>query len=88
MITAVCAVVALRGRLPVPLLLYGLSVAAVAILTRPIGPRPRFLMVAFPLVVAVATRLKGRPYIAVVSVSSVLLVGLTAYSVLSNAVFP
>ncbi len=87
-ITAVCAVVALRGRLPVPLLLYGLSVAAVAILTRPIGPRPRFLMVAFPLVVAVATRLKGRPYIAVVSVSSVLLVGLTAYSVLSNAVFP
>jgi hypothetical protein len=87
-ITIVCAVVALRGRLPVPLLLYGLSVAAVAILTRPIGPRPRFLMVAFPLIVAVATRLRGKSYIAVVSLSSVLLIGLTAYSVLSNSVFP
>jgi hypothetical protein len=80
--------VALRSRLPIPLLLYGLSVAAVAILTRPIGPRPRFLMVAFPLILAVATRLRGKPYIAVVSVSTVLLIGLTAYSVLSNSVFP
>jgi hypothetical protein len=87
-VTVVCAVVALRGRLPVPLLLYGLSVAAIAILTRPIGPRPRFLMVAFPLVVAVATRLRGRSYIATVSVSTVLLIALTLYSVLSNSVFP
>jgi hypothetical protein len=87
-VTVIFAVVALRGRLPIPLLVYGLSVAAVAILTRPIGPRPRFLMVAFPLIVAVATRLRGKSYIAVVSVSTVLLIGLTAYSVLSNAVFP
>jgi len=87
-VTVVFAVVALRARLPIPLLLYGLSVAAVAILTRPIGPRPRFLMVAFPLIVAVATRLRGKPYIALVSVSTVLLIGLTAYSVLSNSVFP
>jgi hypothetical protein len=87
-VTVVFAVVALRGRLPIPLLLYGLSVAVVAILTRPIGPRPRFLMVAFPLIVAVATRLRGKPYIAVVSLSTVLLIGLTAYSVLSNSVFP
>ena len=88
LVTVVFAVVALRSRLPAPLLLYGLSVAAVAILTRPIGPRPRFLMVAFPLIVAVATRLRGKPYIAVVSLSTVLLIGLTAYSVLSNSVFP
>jgi len=87
-ITAVCAVVAFRQHLPTPVLLYGLSVAALAILTRPVGPRPRFILLAFPLIVAVGTRLRGKPYIAVVSVCSVLLVALTIYAVSSFAVFP
>ena len=87
-ITAACALVALRSRLPVPLLLYGLSVAAVAVLTRPIGPRPRFIMVAFPLIVVVATRLRGKPYIALLGVSTAALIALTVYSVLSYSVFP
>jgi hypothetical protein len=87
-ITAVCAVVAFRQHLPAPVLVYGLTVAVMAILARPIGPRPRFIMLAFPLVVAVGTRLRGKPYIAVVCVSTVALVALTVYSVVSYAVFP
>jgi hypothetical protein len=87
-ITAVCVVVALRGHLPTPVLLYALSVAVLALLTRPVGPRPRFIMLAFPLVAAVGTRLRGKPYIAVVSVSTILLVALTIYSVNSFSVFP
>jgi hypothetical protein len=87
-ITVVCAVVAWRDRLPTPVLLYGLSVAALAILTRPVGPRPRFLLLAFPLIVAVGTRLRGKTYVAVVLVSTVLLVALTIYTTNSFAVFP
>ncbi|MGH9017606.1 MAG: hypothetical protein ACRDY1_07650 [Acidimicrobiales bacterium] len=87
-VTVVCAVVALRDRLPIPLLLYGLTVAVVAILTRPVGLRPRFIMLAFPLLLAVGTRLRGRSYVTLVSVSAVLLVAFSVYTVISNAVFP
>jgi hypothetical protein len=87
-ITIVCAVVAYRDRLPSPVLLYGLCVAVVAILTRPVGPRPRFILLAFPLILAIGTRLRGKPYVAVVSVSAVLLVALTIYTTNSFAVFP
>jgi len=67
-IVVVCAIVAIRSHLPTPVLLYALSVAVVAILTRPVGPRPRFIMLAFPLIAVVGTRLRGKPYVAVVFV--------------------
>ncbi len=50
--------------------------------------RPRFIFLAFPLIVAVGTRLRGRAYVAVVSLSVVLLAVAMAYSVCSFSVFP
>src|ERR1019366_4477197 len=71
------AVVAIRARMPMPMpmpmpmhmLLYGLSAAGLGLVASPIGLRPRFIFLAFPLIIAVGTWLRGRGYIAVLSVS-------------------
>ena len=87
-ITATAAVVAVRSRLPMPMLLYGLVAAGVAFVSAPVGLRPRFIFLAFPLVIAVGTRLRGRPYVWLLAASMALLVFATAYEVSSWAVFP
>jgi hypothetical protein len=71
-----------------PVLLYGLVAAAIAAGSAPIGLRPRFLMLAFPLIVAVGTRLRGRAYGWTVAVSVCLLVVMTLSELASTAVFP
>ena len=68
-LTVVCAVVAVRQRLPAPVLVYGLVVALLAMCTAPVGVRPRLLLDAFPLLVAVGTALRGR-WLAVVAAAS------------------
>jgi hypothetical protein len=45
-------------------------------------------MLAFPLVVAYGTRLRGRAYVAGLVVSGTLLVAMTALEFVSLAVFP
>jgi hypothetical protein len=82
------AVVAIRTRLPMPVLLYGLSAAFLGMVAAPVGLRPRFVFLAFPLIIAVAVWLRGRAYWAVVSVSVILLATLMAYSITSWKVFP
>jgi len=81
-------VVAVRTRLPLPLLLYAVAAVTLGLVSAPVGLRPRFVFLAFPLIIAVGTWLRGRPYVIVVSVSVVLLAAVTAYSVTSWAVFP
>ncbi len=87
-LATICAVVAIRDRMPVPILLYGLIAAGIAVVTAPVGLRPRFILLAFPLVLAIGTRLRGRAYRAAVIASAGLLVLLTIYTVSSFAVFP
>jgi len=87
-LVVVAAVVAIRSSMPTPMLLYGLSAAALGMISAPIGLRPRFIFLAFPLIVAVGTRLRGRAYAAVVSVSTALLVGLTVFEMASYRIFP
>jgi hypothetical protein len=82
------AVFAIRERQPAPVLLYGLAAAAMAAISAPVGLRPRFLMLAFPLVVAVGTRLRGWAYGWTVAVSACLLVVMSLSSLASTAVFP
>jgi hypothetical protein len=86
--TVIGAVVAIRSRMPMPALLYGLAAAGMGLVSAPIGMRPRFIFLAFPLIIAVGTRLRGRTYLAVVLLSTVLLVVAMAYSVDSYRVFP
>jgi len=82
------AVFAIRERQPMPVLLYGLAAAAMAAGSAPIGLRPRFLMLAFPLIVGVGTRLRGRAYGWTVAASVCLLVVMTLSELASTAVFP
>jgi hypothetical protein len=86
--TVVAAVVAIRSRMPKAMLWYGLAAAVLALVAAPVGLRPRFIFLAFPLIVAVGTRLRGRAYVIVLSGSAVLLGFLMAYEVCSYAIFP
>ena len=77
-----------RERQPVPVLLYGFGAVVAAAVSQPVGLRPRFLMLAFPMVMAVGTRYTGRTHRILVAVSVVLLALFTALELLSLAVFP
>lgn len=87
-VTAVAVVVALRSRMPTPMLLYGLAAALLALIAAPVGLRPRFIFLAFPLIIAVGTWLRGRAYVAVLTASALLLGVLMAYTVTSFTIFP
>jgi hypothetical protein len=87
-VTVVGAVLAIRERQPAAVLIYGLTAALLAAVSSPVGLRPRFIMLAFPLVVAYGTRLRGRAYIGAVVVSAVLLTAMTIIELASTAVFP
>jgi hypothetical protein len=87
-VTVIGAVLAIQQRQPAPVLIYGLAAAALAAVSAPVGLRPRFVMLAFPLVLAYGTRLRGRAYIAAVVVSTVLLAVMTVLEVGTTAVFP
>jgi hypothetical protein len=87
-VTVIGAVLAIRQHQPPPVLIYGLTAACLAAVSSPVGLRPRFIMLAFPLVVAYGTRLRGRAYIGAVVVSVVLLAAMTVIELASTAVFP
>jgi len=88
-VAAVVGVVLMvRERQPVPVLLYGVCALGAAAVSQPVGLRPRFLMLAFPIVVALGTRYEGRVHRWLVAVSAVLLVGFTVLELASRAVFP
>jgi hypothetical protein len=87
-VAVIGAVLAIRQRQPAPVLIYGLAAAVLAATSAPIGLRPRFVMVAFPLVVAYGTRLRGLAYTGALLVSAALLVAMTALEFASWAVFP
>jgi hypothetical protein len=82
------SVVAIRSSMPRPVLLYGLAAAVLGMISAPIGLRPRFILLAFPLIIAVATWLRGRAFVTVLAVSTALLIVMTAYEVSSYRIFP
>jgi hypothetical protein len=87
-VAVIGGVLAIRQRQPAPVLIYGLAAAVLAAIASPVGLRPRFIMLAFPLVVAYGTRLRGRMYTGAVLASAVLLVAMSALEFASWAVFP
>lgn len=88
-VVVAAAAIGLRDRQPSLVLLYGATVGGLAILTAPVGPRPRIILDAFPLILAVAVRYhEGWRFKLAVCGSAVLLVAFTAYEVASFAVFP
>ncbi len=87
-ITIVMLVVAFRERQPVPVLTYATTAVVLFAISYPVGLRPRFVMLAFPLTIAAATRWSGWRYRAVVAASAVFLVLMTVETLNSFAVFP
>jgi hypothetical protein len=87
-VAVIGGVLAIRQRQPAPVLIYGLAAAVLAAIASPVGLRPRFLMLAFPLVVAYGTRLRGRVYAGALLASAALLVAMSALEFASWAVFP
>lgn len=87
-LAVVAAVVAVRTSMPTPLVLYGLSAAAFGLISAPIGLRPRFIFLAFPLIIAVGTWLRGRAYVTLAAVSTAALIGMTVFEVASWRIFP
>jgi hypothetical protein len=87
-VAVIGAALAIRQRQPAPVLIYGLAAAVLAAIASPVGLRPRFVMLAFPLVVAYGTRLRGRAYTAALVASAALLVAMSALEFGSWAVFP
>jgi hypothetical protein len=87
-VAVVGAVLAVKQRQPTPVLLYGCTALALAAISAPVGLRPRFIMLAFPLVIAFGTRLRGRPYAWAMVASVVCLLLMTLTTLASSAVFP
>jgi hypothetical protein len=88
LVAVIGAVLAIRQRQPAPVLIYGLAAAALAAIASPVDLRPRFIMLAFPLVLAYGTRLRGRVFTGALVVSIALLVAMSALEFTSWAVFP
>ncbi len=81
-------VLMIKERQPAPVFLYGLCAVGSAAVSLPVGLRPRFLMLAFPLVIAAGTRYSGWTHRILVATCVVLLALMTALEAGSNAVFP
>ena len=89
-----CTVVAIvlivrawRSGLPTPVLWYTVAVVALTAGSVPVGPRPRFLLCAFPLLFGLTTT-TPRWWRGVVVVSTLGLIAMTVEELLSFAIFP
>ena len=76
----VAGVLLVRSRLPSVFVVYSAVVLALAFSSQAVGSRPRFVLTAFPLIVAVARRARGPAFLIVLGSSAVLLAALTVLS--------
>ena len=77
-----------RWRPPAPVIAYAVVAIALPVMSAHVGPRPRMLLAAFPLVVAIAVTARPRVFRVVAPVSCVLLVVLAAVVFTSRAATP
>ena len=81
-------VLAIKERQPGVVLIYAITALAMALISAPVGLRPRFLLVAFPIIIAVGTRYTGRTFQVIAVLFGIGLCAMTLMTVFSNAVFP
>ncbi len=77
-----------QSKLVIELRILGIAFIALFISSHPVGFRPRFWEITFPIVMALAMRYSGEKYRRLVVISSVLLVILTINNFSSPAIFP
>jgi len=85
---AIGVVLMVKERQPAAVLLYGICALGSAAISQPVGLRPRFLLLAFPVIVALGTRYEGRSHRWLVAVSAVLLLGFSLLEIAQTRVFP
>lgn len=85
---AAAAIPLWRWRPPAVMTIYAVGIALLAVISSDVGPRPRFVLTAFPFLVAVARPLKGMWLSLAVGLSAVLLAGMTSVLVLTTKVTP
>ena len=84
----VTGVLLLRSRLPSVLPVYTAVIVVLAVGTQTLGARPRFLLTAFPLLIAAALRLEGLAFTVTVGCSATLLGAFTILSTGTIAATP
>ena len=84
----VTLVLLVRARPPDVVLVYTVAVMGMALLTPTMGPRPRFLLTAFPLVIVLADRLKPAAFSIVLASSATLLGAFTVMTMTSLLATP
>jgi hypothetical protein len=87
-VAVVGAVLMVRRRLPAPLLIYGFGALIFAVSSFDVGPRPRPLLVAFPIIIAIAASVRGWAWRVVLVASAVGLVALSLVSFLTLSAVP
>jgi hypothetical protein len=65
-----------RWRPPAELVIYTVGIIGLAVLSENLGPRPRFIVTAFPLIVALAHGLAGRRFTVLIATSAGLVIPL------------
>jgi Gpi18-like mannosyltransferase len=77
-----------RPRISVPALVWTLGISFLALTSENVPPNPRMLITAFPAVLVVAYRLKGRAFNCLIAVSVTLLVVMSAVTYVGTALRP
>ncbi len=78
----------LQWRPPLPVTLFGLGVIVMACTSVNVGPRPRLLLPAFPVAIAVARGVRGKAFVVLAVVSAIGMAVLTGITVASLAATP
>lgn len=87
-VAAIGAVLMVRRRLPAPLLIYGFGALLFAVSSFDVGPRPRPLLVAFPIIIAIAASARGWVWRVVIVASAAGLLALSLVSFLTLSAVP
>jgi hypothetical protein len=88
LVVAVLLVALWKAKLPGPVVVYALGIVALALFSKTLGARPRFVFTAFPLVVAPARVLRGAAFTTVVACMATVLGGFTVLSLSSLLATP
>ena len=78
----------LRSRLPGEVVVFAVVVLGLAFVSETLGPRPRFILAAFPVFYAVAVRVRGVAFSSVLGMSACALGGFTLLSVITLQATP
>jgi hypothetical protein len=88
LVVALVLLVKMRPRPSVPALVWTFGLAFLMLTSENVPPNPRMLITAFPAVLVVAYRLKGRAFSWLIGVSVTLLIAMSAVSYVGTALRP